>query len=227
MNYKILKWKHANKLKEQKSIAFILQIDFNLAKVYLLSDWTYLVMPFNPFSNWLLTDKQELLQKWIKERYFPVDDEIDRSYFERSRSLENLTYHKAGLKQALCDFIFKDGNRSPDELSGDEIDCIHEALKYRGLFARFKLNFIFLLGDYVISQRKDRDLHWGLLSDKQSLNPSINLIIVTDLKRGEYYDLEGQLCSRQGYAGVDHYSQEVDFGSESQAREVGEILWVM
>jgi hypothetical protein len=227
MDYKVLKWKRGNKLKETMGIGFIAQIDFNLAKVYLLSDWSYLVMPFNPLSNWLVTHKLELMRKWIKERYFPVGEGGDTSYFERSHMLRNLASFKEELKEALCDLIFKNKRRAPADLSADEIDCIYEILKYRNLFHEFKLNFIILLGDYLINRRKDLDLSWGLLSDRQYLNPLMSLIIVTDPKRQGYYEIEKQLSIGQGYAGIEHYLRAVVLESKRQVEDMVEIVGVM
>ena len=227
MEYKVLKGKSANKLKEKNCIAFLCQLDFNLARVYLLCDWTYLVMPFNPFSNCLLISKQELLQKWIKERHFPVSGWGDRSYFEKSQSLKNLASYKEGLKEALCDLIFKEEKRSPDDLCAEEIDCIYEVLSHRNLFEELKLNFTVLLGDYIIGRRKDLHLRWGLLSDRQYINPVLNLIIVTDQKQQGYYELEKEIGSKRGYAGVDHYLQGVVLESKKQVEDMLEIVGVM
>jgi hypothetical protein len=227
MDYKIIKWGMANKLKERHSICFLCQLDFNLANIYLLSNWSYLVMPFAPFSNGLLTSKQEVLRKWIKERYFPVGDEGDGSYFERHLRLKNLTSCKEGLKVALCDLVFKNKKRSPEDLSAEEIDRVYAVLRYKDLFQKFKLNFTVLLGDYIISRRKDLDLRWGLLNDRQHLNPMVNLIIVGDQMQQGYYDFEKQLSGKQGYAGAEHYLQAVVFGSENQAKEMVEVVGVM
>ena len=226
-NYKIVKWKLANRLKEKKCMGFLCQLDFNLANIYLLNDWSYLVMPSSPFSDALVTAKQELLQKWIKNRYFPVIDEGDGSYFERNLRLKNLTGCKEGLKEALYDLVFKDNKRSPADLSAEDIDRVYAVLRYKELFQKFKLNFTVLLGDYIISRRKDLDLSWGLLTDRQSLNPLVHLIIVTDQKRQGYYELEKHLNCKQGYPGVEYYLQAVDFGSENQSKEMVEVVGVM
>jgi hypothetical protein len=227
MDYKIIKWGMANKLKERHSICFLFQLDFNLANIYLLSNWSYLVMPFAPFSNGLLTSKEKVLRKWIKERYFPVIDEADGSYFERSFKLKNLSDCKEGLKEALCDLVFKNNKRSPADLSAEEIDRVYTVLRYKDLFQKFKLNFTVLLGDYIISRRKDLDLRWGLLNDRQSLNPLVHPILVTDQKQQGYYELEKQLYGRKGYAGAEHYLQAVAFELENQAKEMVEVVGVM
>jgi hypothetical protein len=226
MDYKVLNSTHANKLKKKKNLGFILQIDFNLANVYLLSNWSYLVMPFNPSSDWLLTTDQELLHKWIKDGYFPMGDAIRGSYFERRRKLESHFNRKEALKQAFCDFIFQGEKRSVGDLSAEEINCLYEILRARNLFDRFRLNFILLLGDYIISRGKGLGLRWGLLNDKQHLNPIVHLVIVTGQKQQGYYNLEQQLSSEQVYAGADHYLNEVVFGSGSLAKNMVEIVRV-
>jgi hypothetical protein len=224
MDYKVLNSTDAKKLKKTKNIGSILQIDFNLANVYLLSDWSFLVMPSNPSSNCLLTAKQELLHKWIKDGYFPMGDQVRGSYFTRRRRLEGLFSRKEGLKQVVCNFIFNDEMQLSGNLSAAEIDSLYEILRARNLFEKFQLNFILLLGDYIISRGKDWGLRWGLLSDKQQLNPLIHLSIVTDQKRQGYYNLEQQLSSKQGYAGADHYLNAVVFGSRRLAKDLVEIV---
>ena len=227
MDYEVLDSSYAKRLKKKKSLGFLLQIDFNLADVYLLDNWSFLVMPFDPANDWLLTSDQALLRKWIKEGCFPMGDGVDRSYFERRRKLESQITFKEVLKEALCNFMFMEGKRSPADLSAEEIDWLYELLRQREMFQKFQLNFIFLLGDYIISRRKELDLHWGLLNDKQTLNPAINLIVVADQKQRGYYDIEKQLNGKQGYAGAEQYMNSAVFGSDNQAKVIVEIIRVM
>jgi hypothetical protein len=205
MDYRVLHWRSANKLKARKSVALILHIEFNLAKVYLLKDCSYLVMPINPFGNALLTNKLELLNSWIAERCFPAGDKVDGSHFEDREKLENLMSFKEELKETLCQYIFKDRWRSPASLSAAEIDGIYELLRDRNVYEQFKLNFVVLLGDHIISRQKKISFRWGLLIIKQYLNPLTSLVLITDQTQKRYCNLEKQISSKWGYAGVDYF----------------------
>jgi hypothetical protein len=216
MEYKILTWKSANKLKDKKSVACVMQIDFNLAKIFLLKDWSFLVMPLNPFGNGLHTHKEGVLQQWIKERFFPVGDEVNKLYFENRDMVENLINHKEGLKQVLCNHFFDEGKRSPGELSAEDIDGIYDILKKRNLYQQFKLNFLVLAGDYIISQQREKTPQWGLLSLKQYLNPVISLVLITDEAKRDYFDLELRLSGKRAYPGIARYIKDIEDGPFSR-----------
>jgi hypothetical protein len=224
MDYKVLNWRPANRLKARKSVSLILHVEFNLAKVYLLKDCSYLVMPINPFGKALQTDKQELLNKWIDERYFPVDDKVDSSYFENRERLENLMNFKEELKEALCQYVFNGRWPPPDSLSAGEIDSIYQLLRDRDAYDQFKLNFTVLVGDYIIRRQKDMDLRWGLLTVKQYLNPLTSLILITDQRQKRYYNLEKKISSKWGYAGVEYFLQAIVEGPGPKLNEIIEMI---
>jgi hypothetical protein len=224
MDYRVLNWRSANRLKACKSVSLILHIEYNLSKVYLLKDCFYLVMPINPFGKALLTGNLEILNKWIEERFFPAGDEADGSYLETREKLENLMGFKEELKEALLQYAFKDEGRSPDSLSAQEIDGIYELLRDKELFRQFKLNFIVLVGDYIIRRQKEMDLRWGLLIVKENLNPLTSLILITDQRHKRYYNLERQVSSKWGYAGVEYILNAIVEGPGARANEVIEVI---
>ena len=51
----VLGWRAVNELKDELKAKFVAQLDHNFAKIYLLNESSYLVMPLNPFGNSLLT----------------------------------------------------------------------------------------------------------------------------------------------------------------------------
>jgi hypothetical protein len=224
MDYRVLNWRSANKLRANKSVALILHIEFNLSKVYLLKDCSYLVMPINPFGKALRTGKLEVVNKWIEERYFPAGDIVDGSYFETREKLENLMSFKEELKEDLCQYVFKDQGRLPDSLSAEEIDGIYALLQYKKQYQQFKLNFVVLVGDYIIRRQKKLDIRWGLLVVKQYLNPLISLILITDQRYKRYYNLERQISSKWGYAGVEYFLNAITDGPGARANEILEEI---
>lgn len=227
MDYKVLDWHSANKLKDQMNATFVAQPDFNFSKVYLLNDSSYLIMPLNPFGNSLLTDKKELLDKWISEQYFPVNDEVNKFYFENHDKIGNLIANKETLKQELYNYVFKGENKTFHEFSTDEIDNIYKLLQKKRKYQDFKLNFIVLVGDFILSQYKQENYRWGLLRSKQFLNPVMNLIIVTDEKEKRYYNLENKISGKFGYVGVQYYLKAISGNLTSRADEITEIAKVM
>jgi len=227
MDYKVLDWSSANELKGKMEAAFVLQLDFNLSKVYLLSDSSYLVMPLNPFGSSILTSKKDLLDKWISEQHFPVSDEVNKFYFDNQDKIDNLIANKEALKQSLCNYVFKGENKTPDNLSSEEIDSIYKLLKKRKKYQEYKLNFIVLVGDYILNQHKQGGYHWGLLRSKKFLNPVMSLIIVTDEKEKRYYNLEDKISGKFGYVGVQYYFKSISDTLTSRANEIEEIAKIM
>lgn len=227
MDYKVLDWHAANGLKDQMNATFVMQPDFNFSKVYLLNNSSYLIMPLNPFGNSLVTDKKELLDKWISEQNFPANDEVNKFYFENHDKIDNLIARKEVLKQELCNYVFKGENKTFDELSAEEIDGIYKVLKKSKKYPAFKLNFIVLVGDFILNQNKLENYSWGLLRSKQFLNPVMSLIIVTDEKEKRYYNLEDKISGKFGYVGVQYYLKSISDALTSRADEIAEIAKVM
>src|SRR5690606_16347286 len=122
---------------------------------------SYLVMPLNPFGNSVLTNKKRLLDKWISEQHFPVSDEANKFYFDNQDKIDNLIVNKNALKQSLCNYVFKGESKIPRNLSSEEIDSIYKLLKKRKKYQEYKLNFIVLVGDYILNQNKQEGYRWG------------------------------------------------------------------
>lgn len=227
MDYKVLDWSSANELKDKMNATFVVQPDFNFSKVYLLSDSSYLIMPLNPFGNSVLTSKKDLLDKWISEQHFPVSDEANKFYFDNQDKIDNMIANKKALKQSLCNYVFKGESKTPDNLSSEEIDRIYKVLKKRKKYQEYNLNFIVLVGDYILNQHNQERCHWGLLRSKQLLNPVMSLIIITDEKEKRYYNLEDKMSGKFGYVGVQYYFRSISDAITNRANEIEEIAKVM
>lgn len=202
MEYKILDWQTANDLKDSMKATFVLQPDFNFSSIYLLKDSSYLIMPLNPFGNSVLTTNKGLLDKWVNEKRFPNIDEANNFYFENQDKIDNLIANKDALKETLCNYIFKEQKKVPSELTKDDIDSIYNILKRRKRIKEYKLNFIILAGDFILTQHKNKNYRWGLLKDKQLLNPIVSLILITDINKNQYFNLEDEIFGKWGYTGM-------------------------
>lgn len=227
MDYKVLNWNTANELKDKMNATFVVQPNFNFSKVYLLNDSSYLIMPLNPFGNSMLTSKKNLLDKWISEQHFPISDEANNFYFNNQDKIDNLISNKEALKRSLCNYLFKGKSKSPDSLTSIEIDSIYKLLKKRKRYQEYKLNFIVLVGDYILNQHKHESYHWGLLRSKQLLNPVMSLIIITNEKEKRYFNLEDKMSGKFGYVGVQYYLKSISDSLIKRANEIEEIARVM
>lgn len=226
MDYKVLDWSSANELKDKMNATFVKQLDFNFSNVYTLSDSSYLIMPLNPFGNSLLTNKKDLLDKWISEQHFPANDEVNKFYFDNQDKMDNLIANKEALKQTLYNYVFKGENKTSNELSAEGIDSIYNLLKKRKKINEYKLNFIVLVGDFILNQYKQENYRWGLLRNKQLLNPIMNLIIVTDEKEKQYFNLEDEIFGKWGYLGIQDILQAIS-NHKRRANEIEDIVKVM
>jgi hypothetical protein len=204
MNYKVLDWHSANELKNKMNAVFVEQFDFNFSKKYILSDKSYLIMPLNPFGNSILTKRKDLLDKWINNHHFPSNDKVNKFYFDNQKKIDNIIANKDALKRDLCNYIFKKENIIPDTLTAREIDSIYDLLNKRETYQKYMLNFMVLVGDFVLSQYKNKSYHWGLLKIKQYLNPICHLIIVIDEKKQLFFDIEDKINGKWGYVGVQY-----------------------
>lgn len=227
MDYKVLDWSSANELKDKMNAVYVEQLDFNFSRVYLLNDSSYLIMPLNPFGNSIITSKKDLLAKWISKQRFPVSGEVNQFYFNNQDKIDNLIASKETLKQSLCNCLFKGESKTPDNLSSEEIDNIYALLKKRKKYQEYKLNFIVLVGDYILNQHKQEGYHWGLLRNKQFLNPLMNLIIVTSEDENQYYNIEDKITGKFGYVGVQYYLKSISDGLTKTSNTIEEIVKIM
>ena len=202
MEYKILNWQTANDLKDSKNAILVLHPDFNLSSIYRLSDSSYLVMPLNPFGNSIVTSDKLLLDKWISEKRFPNIDAANKFYFENKGIIDSLSANKESLKQELCNHVFKGRKNAISDLTEDDIDSIYHTLKKGKKINRYKLNFIVLVGDFLLSKYNKEKCQWGLLKSKELINPIVSLILITDANENYFFNIEDEIFGKWGYTGI-------------------------
>lgn len=224
MDYKILDWSSANELKEKMNAKVFMNLDFNLSSVYLLEDSSYLITPLNPFGNSLLTKDKSLLEGWVRDQRFPVVDEANKFYFTNQSKIDELLIYKEVLKKDLYKYTLGDEKQNIDNPSEEDIDNIYQVLKKRKKIKEYKLNFIVLVGDFLLN--KNKDWKWGVLRNKQLLNPVMSLIIVKDEKQNLYYNLEDNISGKWGYPGVQYILKTIS-ESGKKASEIEEIARIM
>jgi len=208
MEYKVLDCFEAANLK--KSAKFLINIEFNLSSVYSLNDSSYLVMPLNPLGKSMLIKNKNLLEQFINEKYFPDNEEANKFYFDNKQCTDNLIKCKEKLKIELIDYVFKGGNHFQEENSLEQIDYVYETLKKRKAIKKYKLNFIVLIGDFIIRKYGNNDIRWGLVAKKQLLNPIMNLVLIKDEKNGIYFDIEESIFGKYSYSGIRMVIHEMD-----------------
>ena len=78
------------------------------------------------------------------------------------------------MKKNLCQYIFRENIKNVDGVSIEEIDSIYNLLRKKRKFESYKLNFIVLVGDYIITHSKKNSNYWGLLKIQQLLIQVLN-----------------------------------------------------
>jgi hypothetical protein len=224
MKYKVLDWSSANELKKKMNGKVFMNIEFNLSCVYILEDSSYLIIPLNPFGNSLLTSDKALLEDWVKNQHFPVIDEANKFYFKNQSKIDNLLIYKEELKKDLYKYALGDVKQNINTPSEDDIDSIYQILKRRKKIKEYKLNFVVLIGDFLLN--KNKNWKWGVLRSKQLLNPLMSLIIVKDEKQNLYFNLEDNISGKWGYPGVQYVLKAIS-ESGKKANEIEEIAKVM
>lgn len=194
---------------QQKDAKFLKQIEFNHSTVYLTSNSSYLVRPLYPFGESILIKDKSLLDRFIDEQYFPVD-EVNKLYLLNKESVDNFTQSKEKLKKALISYVFKNHTSASDEILPEQIDFIFVTLKKRRLIKKYYYHFIALLGDYLRERYKADDFKWALLGNKQLLNPVINVILIRDLIEESYFNIEESIYRRPRYWSVATAIQEIE-----------------
>ncbi|MEO7214622.1 hypothetical protein [Mucilaginibacter sp.] len=199
-NYDILDWAEANELKTRTNGEVVESIYFNLSTVYKLSDGTYLVMPINPFAKCLATKNMVLLEKWRTDCYYPTNEKINAFYFANKDKFENLPQFREVLINDLLKYLAKYENELTQP---PELDEICKLLKKKKAFNKYKLNFIVLVGNYIINKHSDDRLMWAKLINKQLLNPLITLVLLGVVNNEErYFDLQELVDGKWGYRGL-------------------------
>jgi hypothetical protein len=198
-NYQIIDGLEGHDLKSKENARFIMTIDYNLASVYQLSDSSYLVMPINPFAKCLRVQNKAVLEKWIDESYFPTNEVENQFYFENKHKMDSLPQYKNQLKEILLEYIYK----GPAEITCYEIDSIYKLLKQRKRFKEYKLNFVVLLGDFLIQKYPQENYRWGLFESRQLLNPVVSLILVRENNGNqEYFKIQDRMEGKYGFTGT-------------------------
>lgn len=196
MNYREIDSLEAIKIKNKASTKMIYTVDFNLATVFTIDESSYLVTPLNPFGKNLIVYEKQLLDKFISEEYFPVDEKINIFYYKNKIIINNLLENKNELIKSLLDFE----NKELSKLTFKDIDEMYNTLKKQRKIEKYRLNFILLLGEFLIRNQKTDSTSWALLSNKQLLNPVINIVIFNNLS-GEYFNIEELIFGKFGYLG--------------------------
>ncbi|MBD1363262.1 hypothetical protein IDJ77_05500 [Mucilaginibacter sp. ZT4R22] len=201
-NYNILNWPEANELKSHMDGEVVERVYFNLSTVYKLSDGTYLVMPINPFAKCLAAKDTVLLEKWRTDCYYPTNEKINDFYFANKEKFENLLQFQEVLNNDLLKYVAKYENELTQPSDLDEI-C--KLLKKKKAFNKYKLNFIVLVGNYIINKHPDDGLIWAKLVNKQLLNPLVTLVLLGIVNNEErYFDLQELVDGKWGYQGLQH-----------------------
>lgn len=226
MEYKILDWQAANNLKDSMNAKLVLQPDFNLSSIYLLTDSSYLVMPLNPFGNSIHTTKKILLEKWINEKRFPDTDAANRFYFDNNRKIDSLIINKEFLKDELYEYVFKGEKKTINEFTEDDIDSIYNILKKEKKIKYYKLHFIVLVGDYILFKYSNEKYQWGLLKSKELLNPIVSLVIITDVTQNYFFNIEDEIFGKWGYTSVRDILQAIN-NHKRRSNEMTEITTLL
>jgi hypothetical protein len=187
MQYRELDWSTARTLTVNEGAEIIERISFNNATIYRLLTGDYLVMPLNPFGKCIIAPKKEVIDSFINDRYFPISEKQNQLFQTDQKKIIKIEQYKPKLKQEILDYL----NYLESSIENTEVfDSFYSTLKKKKVFERFKLSFIYLLGDWLIG-RDHRPITWGLLSNKQFLNPIISVALVIDNARGHYFDIQG------------------------------------
>lgn len=207
-NYKITGWSEANELRLKAGSELIMIVEYNKAKIYHLADSTYVIMPISPFAKCLITKSRDLLDKWISDSHFPTNEDINSFYFKNKEKISNLNRIKETLINELATVIGIDLKHLQDS---SKIDNVYEILKKRRLFDKYKLNFIVLVGDYILNKYPMDNLHLSKLKHKQFLNPVIEIALSRFINGEErYFNLQELIIGKWGYRGIKDIEKSYD-----------------
>lgn len=166
-------------------LTFIKEIEFNKASVFKIESKGFLVIPKNPFNTSIIIEDEVLLENFIAEENFPINDynndyyallkvEIDSIFFALN---QNNSIEGAIKSLEFLDFKtlkYEDFKRKAFELSLEK-----NKTKI--------LNFILLFSKFLIQSEKD-DYKWTLIPEYGGLNVIKRLVFVNNNK-GKYIDL--------------------------------------
>ena len=155
MEYEIIDWESAINIKENAKK--ILQIDFNFASVYLCDDSKYLVAPLNPFGKNIIIDNRRLLQDFIDKKHFPVFENVHKFYNENKEKIDDLNSCKnMSISNLLKLFCSQEEAIKVQNITLNQIEEIYSALILKKKIKKYKLDFILLVGEYIIQLDKER-----------------------------------------------------------------------
>lgn len=218
-DYKVLDWSEANNLKLKENTKFIRTIEYNLGQLYQLKDSSYVVIPINPFGKALLTKDKKEVDNWIQSSYFPTDEAINSFYFKNSNKINALVEYTDELKGELYAAA---GLTSAT--TAEEIDRVYQLLKAKKKFAKYKLNFMFAVGDFLICQPQKDNVFWGLSKSRQLLNPVTELVLIKESKGiKQYFKLEDSITGKWGYNGMKEMLHSYYYDRWSKPNEIDTV----
>lgn len=204
--FDIIEWSIADSLRNDNRAILIDTFDFNLAHLYNLNK-DYIVMPLSPFGKALIASDYKIIKKWLTNEYFPTNEKINEFYFSNKRVIDRISQNKDALILDLEEFL---GKKDLLNLSSKEIDEVYALLKKKRKFEKYKLNFIFLVGEKLIELNRN-ELSWGTVRNIQLLNPIVQLVLIKrekDNNENRYFELEYAIVGKWGYLGMDNIIQD-------------------
>ncbi|MFN5646069.1 MAG: hypothetical protein ACK458_00980 [Sphingobacteriales bacterium] len=226
MDFKVVNWEKANDLKNRKETKFVKQIEFNFASVFLLEDSCLLVKPLNPFGNSLIVNNHSLLEKWIEDKRFPVDESVNQFYEFNRNKLESLNSKNLILGKELLKMVYPEMETGLNDLSKERIDNAYVYLETNKKIKYYKFEFLVFVGDYIIRNSRIRDLRWAQLEVKQYLNPVHQLVLISMSDTSKFYNLEEKMFGKFNYASCQYYLNAVDEGRFRKENELQKIVRV-
>lgn len=205
MEYEVLDWPVARDLVEKNDAHCIELIDYNQGQVYQLKDSSYVVMPVMPFAKCLRVYHRQLLDEWIRNSFFPTGEHFSDFYYKHKAIMDNFPQYTDKLREELITYIQKKPGNTGHVPDSDDIDLIYKTLRKRKKFSTYRLHFYALLGSYIIKICPEEHFKWGLLQNKQMLDPPVSLVLLKKHDNAwRYFDLEDCVEGKFGYLSVQY-----------------------
>lgn len=201
-DYSIISSKTAFEIMAKDTFPLVLEVKYNLCKVYKISKKQYLVCPLNPFRNCLLSSSLLTIKKFENENLFPDNNEQNTLYYKNKTAIDNLDfmYFKEEAIKKLEDFFihfkfdFKD-------LSADNVEFIYAHLKSRRKLKSYGINILFLMGDFIIKKYGNNFYEWAIIEEKFSLNPTRTFVIKNNIDNN-FFEIENKVFGKYGFDGL-------------------------
>lgn len=203
MNTKVIRSKEALDLIKSKKLVELETIDYNLCSVFKIDSQKYLIRPINPFADALIIDSFKQIDSFIKEGYFPDDDEQNTLYALNRAHFEQRDFHEFKNEKIneLKEYLQKSNSKYVNGIDMNNADSIYKALSKTKTIKKYKLGFVFFVGEQII-QDHHPDLKWCIVQTKVKLNPERELALYDS--NNEYFDLEFDIFGKWGY--INFYS---------------------